>query len=122
LAAELSKLKVPELKQRCKAQGLPVGGNKSDLVARLIEAAAAQQHQQQQEPQAAAAPAPAPAAAAPESLEDVSRDELLAELVVEVGRYAEEELLQCLVDRGLDTGGSRGARVQRLAQAIFDEE
>ena len=33
--ADLTKLKVPELKQLCRDRGLRVGGNKPDLIARL---------------------------------------------------------------------------------------
>lgn len=32
---DLSKLKVPELKAKCKERGLPVSGSKADLLARL---------------------------------------------------------------------------------------
>ena len=32
---DLSKLSVAELKERCKAAGLPVSGKKADLIARL---------------------------------------------------------------------------------------
>ena len=34
---DLSSLSVAELKERCKAAGLPVGGKKADLVARLSQ-------------------------------------------------------------------------------------
>jgi hypothetical protein len=34
---DLSKLSVAELKERLKAKGLPVGGKKADLVARLTD-------------------------------------------------------------------------------------
>ena len=34
-AEDLSKLSVAELKERCKAAGLPVGGKKADLIERL---------------------------------------------------------------------------------------
>ena len=33
--ADLTKLKVPELKQLCRDRGLKVGGNKPELIARL---------------------------------------------------------------------------------------
>ncbi len=36
-AEDLSSLSVAELKERCKAAGLPVGGKKADLIARLSE-------------------------------------------------------------------------------------
>jgi uncharacterized small protein (DUF1192 family) len=36
-AEDLSSLSVAELKERCKAAGLPVGGKKADLVARLSQ-------------------------------------------------------------------------------------
>ncbi|CAM9856462.1 unnamed protein product [Pylaiella littoralis] len=36
--AELGSMKVPELKERCKALGLKVGGKKGDLQARILEA------------------------------------------------------------------------------------
>ena len=35
LPADLTKLKVPELKQLCRDRGLKVGGNKPELIARL---------------------------------------------------------------------------------------
>ena len=34
---DLTSLSVAELKERCKAAGLPVGGKKADLIARLSE-------------------------------------------------------------------------------------
>ena len=34
---DLSSLSVADLKERCKAAGLPVGGKKADLIARLSE-------------------------------------------------------------------------------------
>ena len=34
---DLESLSVAELKERCKAAGLPVGGKKADLIARLAE-------------------------------------------------------------------------------------
>ncbi len=34
---DLSSLSVAQLKERCKAAGLPVGGKKADLIARLSE-------------------------------------------------------------------------------------
>lgn len=105
----LSKLKLPELKERCKALGLSVTGNKPDLVQRIWDA-----QQQQQAPASAAAPAAAAGA-------DVDRAELVAELVVEIGQYSPEALLACLADRGLDQSGSREQQVDRLAQAVADE-
>ncbi|MGB0951064.1 MAG: SAP domain-containing protein, partial [Poseidonia sp.] len=36
-AEDLSKLSVAELKERLKAAGLPVGGKKADLIARLSQ-------------------------------------------------------------------------------------
>ncbi len=36
-AEDLSSLSVAKLKERCKAAGLPVGGKKADLVARLSQ-------------------------------------------------------------------------------------
>ena len=36
---DLSSLSVADLKERCKAAGLPVGGKKADLIARLSELA-----------------------------------------------------------------------------------
>ncbi|CAN0542191.1 unnamed protein product, partial [Ectocarpus sp. 8 AP-2014] len=36
--AEVESMKVPELKARCKALGLKVGGRKAELQARILEA------------------------------------------------------------------------------------
>jgi hypothetical protein len=36
-AEDLSSLSVAQLKERCKAAGLPVGGKKADLIARLSQ-------------------------------------------------------------------------------------
>jgi hypothetical protein len=102
-------LKVAELKQRCKDLGLPVTGTKAVLAQRIWDA-------QQQQQDAAPAPPAAPAAAA-----DIERDELRAELLVEIGQYNDDTLLACLADRGLSQEGSRQQLVNVLADAITQE-
>lgn len=105
-------MKVPELKERCRELGLPVTGNKATLAQRIWDA-----QQQQQDAAPAPAPTPPPAAAAA----DIERDELRAELVVEISQYSNDTLLACLADRGLSQEGSTEQLVQELADAITQE-
>jgi hypothetical protein len=116
-------MKVPELKERCKALGLPVTGNKPDLIERIFQSTQQQQLQQDEdawdEPDASPAQTAADAADAAE--EDISREELVPELIMEMSDYSDEMLAACLSDRGLSQEGDWEERVERLAQAVADE-
>jgi hypothetical protein len=106
---------VPELKDWCRELGLQVTGTKAVLAQRIWDAQQQQQQQQDMAPAPAAGPPPAAAAA------DIERDELRAELVVEISQYSDDTLQACLTDRGLSQEGSRQQLVNILADAITQE-
>jgi hypothetical protein len=110
-------LKLPQLKERCKELGLPISGNKADLVQRIWS------HLEAQAPAAPAAAdaAAQPAAAAAPGAGDVDYDELVREVVVELQDISPEELSSCLSDRGLDLGGTREQQLLRLAEVMAHE-
>lgn len=116
----LQKMKVPELKERCKALGLPVTGNKPDLIERMFQATQQQQDEDAWD-EADTSPAQTAADAADAAEEDISREELVPELIMEISDYSDEMLAACLSDRGLSQEGDWQERVERLAQAVADE-
>lgn len=107
-------MKLPELKERCRELGLPLSGNKADLVQRI------RSHLDAQSPAAAASQPAADPAAAPAAA-DVDYDELVREVVVELQDISPEELVSCLSDRGLDMGGTRQQQLLRLAEVMAHE-
>lgn len=113
-------MKVPELKERCKALGLPVTGNKPDLIERMFQATQQQQDEDAWD-EADTSPAQTAADAADAAEEDISREELVPELIMEISDYSDEMLAACLSDRGLSQEGDWQERVERLAQAVADE-
>lgn len=111
----LKKLKLPELKERCKALGLNITGNKSTLIQRILD------HLQPPSASSSSSAAGGAGGDLRSEEEDVEQEELLRELVAEVGQYPPETLAACLADRGLSTAGTRQQQVERLAEAISGE-